>query len=63
MNMMYSPSELADEIGFDRRKVYRIYIQLGCPHEKDNRNHIWINGVDFRNWILDIYRKRELFAE
>jgi len=63
MNMMYSVSELAEEIGFDRRKVYRIYIPLGCPHTRDINRKIWINGLEFRNWILDIYRKRELLED
>ncbi len=63
MNMMYTPSELADEIGFDRRKIYRIYIPLGCPHIRDEKRYIWINGVEFRNWIKDIYRKRELLED
>jgi len=60
MNMMYSPSELAKEIGFERRQVYRVYIPLGCPHERDQHNHIWINGIDFKNWVLDLYKKKEL---
>ena len=60
MNMMYSPSELAEEIGFERRQVYRVYIPLGCPHERDRHNHIWINGIDFKNWVLDLYKKKEL---
>ena len=60
MNMMYSPSELADEVGFERRQVYRVYIPLGCPHDRDKHNRIWINGIDFRNWVMDLYRKKEL---
>lgn len=60
MNMMYSPSELADEIGFERRQVYRVYIPLGCPHDRDQHNHIWINGIVFKNWALELHRKREL---
>ena len=63
MDMMYTPSELAKEIGFDRRNVYRIYIPLGCPHKKGLNRQIWINGVELRNWILDIYRKKELLAD
>ena len=63
MNMMYTPSELAEEIGFDRRNIYRIYLHLGCPHERGQNNRIWINGVAFRDWILNIYRKRELTTD
>ena len=44
LNMLYSPSELANEIGFTKRQVYRVYIPLGCPHEKDSKGRNWING-------------------
>ncbi|HEY60840.1 MAG TPA: hypothetical protein G4N92_09205 [Anaerolineae bacterium] len=60
LDMMYSPSELAGEIGFNKRQVYRVYIPLGCPHEKDSKGRHWINGEDFRNWIIDLYQKRVL---
>ncbi|MBN1182211.1 MAG: hypothetical protein JXB49_07980 [Bacteroidales bacterium] len=63
MNMMYSPSELADEIGFDRRQVYRVYVPLGCPYERDQHNRIWINGVTFRDWIKQIYQKKDLLPD
>ena len=58
--MLYSPSELAHEIGFEVRQVYRVYIPLGCPHEKDSTGRLWINGKDFRNWVNDLYQKRNL---
>jgi hypothetical protein len=60
LNMMYRPSELASEIGFNVRQVYRVYIPLGLPHERDERNHIWIHGVTFREWVKDVYKKRKL---
>jgi hypothetical protein len=60
LDMEYTPSELANEIGFTQRQVYRVYIPLGCPHRKDDRRHIWINGKKFRSWVLNIYKKREL---
>ena len=60
MNMLYSPSELAEEIGFDRRQIYRVYLPLGCPHTRNKNNRVWINGIDFKNWILAIYKKKEL---
>lgn len=60
LDMMYSPSELANEIGFDVRQVYRVYIPLGCPHEKDSKGRHWINGILFRKWVGEIYQKREL---
>jgi hypothetical protein len=59
-DMMYRPSELAAEIGFSKRQVYRVYIPLWLPHERDEKNHIWINGVTFRDWVKEVYKKRKL---
>lgn len=60
LNMMYSPTELAEEVGFTRRQVYRAYIPLGCPHERDETNHIRINGIAFREWYKTTYKKMKL---
>lgn len=60
LDMLYSPGELANEIGFEVRQVYRVYIPLGCPHEKDPTGRLWINGEDFRNWVKELYQKRNL---
>ena len=35
LNMLYKPSELAEEIGFTVRQIYRVYIPAGCPCIKD----------------------------
>ena len=59
-DMVYRPSELAEEIGFEVRQVYRVYIPLGLPHERDEHNNIWINGLVFKEWILEKYRKTAL---
>ena len=55
--MMYRPSEIAKEIGFTRRQFYRVYIPLGCPHSRDERRHLWINGKEFRLWYIESYKK------
>ena len=60
LNMMYKPSEIANEIGFDTRQFYTIYIPLGLPHEKDPRNRIWINGIVFKDWINGLYTKEKM---
>jgi hypothetical protein len=60
LDMLYSPSELANEIGFDVRQIYRVYIPLGCSSEKDSKGRYWINGQLFRNWVNDLYQKRDL---
>ena len=59
-DMMYKPKELADEIGFNVRQVYRVYILYGCPHERDEWRHICINGLEFKNWIESTYKKIRL---
>ncbi len=60
LDMMYSPSELAKEVGFTVRQVYRVYIPVGCPHERDDKGHLWINGKEFRNWAKEVYKIRKL---
>ncbi|GAP20438.1 hypothetical protein [Leptolinea tardivitalis] len=60
LNMMYSPSELAEELGIDKNQVYRVYIKLNCPHVRDDFRHIWINGQEFKAWYLETYKKTEL---
>ncbi len=60
LNMLYTPREISDEVGFSLEQVYRVYIPLGCPHERDSRRHIWINGREFRSWYQDIYSKIKL---
>jgi hypothetical protein len=60
LDMLYTPSELANELGFTTRQIYRVYIPAGLPHERDERNHIWINGKVFREWAKEIYQKKEL---
>ena len=60
LNMMYTPSELASEVGFTVRQVYRVYIHAGCPCKRDEKRRLWINGKAFREWALEVYCKREL---
>jgi hypothetical protein len=57
LNMLYKPSELAEEIGFTNRQFYRVYIPLGCPHIRDQRKHIWINGCEFADWYEATFPK------
>ena len=47
LDMLYTPKELANEIGINVRQVYKVYIPAGCPHERDEHRHIWINGKAF----------------
>ncbi|MCB9112305.1 MAG: hypothetical protein H6634_13760 [Anaerolineales bacterium] len=59
-DMMYSPKELADEIGISTDVIYRGYLPLGCPHERNNKNYVSINGRAFLNWYEKTYAKLTL---
>lgn len=59
-NFYYTPSELAEEVGFSKDQIYRVYVPLGCPHKRDQRNHILINGIEFKKWYLETYKKEKL---
>ena len=50
LDMLYQPSEIADEIGCDAQRVYRVLIPAGCPHSRDEGGHIWIHGTTFKDW-------------
>ncbi|KXK15318.1 MAG: hypothetical protein UZ14_CFX002000614 [Chloroflexi bacterium OLB14] len=60
LDMMYSPKELANEIGISTDMIYRGYIPLGCPHERNNLNYILINGKQFLEWYEHAYKKIHL---
>lgn len=60
LDMEYTPGELAKEVGFTRRQVYRVYMKLGVPHRRDEGRHIWINGKQFREWYEATYPRTTL---
>ncbi len=58
LDMEYTPAELADEIGFRRRQIYRVYRKLpDFPCRVDDAKHLWINGAAFRDWYRYSYPK------
>ena len=60
LNMLYTPNELATEIGITQRQVYRVYVPVGCPSIKDEKRRLWINGRDFAGWYEATYPKQTL---
>jgi hypothetical protein len=60
LDMLYTPKELAEEVGITIDQVYRVYIPGGCPHTRDSFRHIQINGKLFRAWFEENYQKRSL---
>jgi len=59
MNVDLKASELAEELGISKNQIYRVYVPLGCPHTRDEHNHIWINGKQFKEWYEELYKKRK----
>jgi hypothetical protein len=59
-DMLYSPRELAEEIGINKDQVYMVYMPFGCPNKRDERNHILINGKEFADWYTRVYKKIHL---
>lgn len=62
LDMLYKPSELAEEIGFTVRQVYRVYIPLGCPCDHAP-GPVWINGKVFAEWYEATYPKQKLLED
>ena len=60
LDMLYTPRELAEEVGFTQRQVYRVYLPAGCPHERNQWGYLWINGKAFREWYEVTYPRAEL---
>lgn len=57
LDMLYSVSELADELGIHHDVIYKQLIPAGLPHTRDDNDHIWIHGPAAAAWILDQKRK------
>lgn len=57
LDMLYSISELADELKISRDTVYRTLIPAGLPHVKDDTGRLWVHGPAAAAWILDQKRK------
>lgn len=55
LDMNYTPAEIAREIGFGRRQFYRVYVPMGCPHERQPNGRIWVNGHEFSDWYQQTY--------
>ena len=48
--MLYKVRELAEELDTSRRTIRR-WARSGMPHQRDGRNHIWVNGEKFARWV------------
>jgi hypothetical protein len=50
--LLYKVSELADELQLPERTL-RDWLDMGAPHQRDQSNHIWVNGTRFKQWVND----------
>ena len=48
--MLYTPREICDELDI-AESTLRDWLQIDLPHQRDNRNRIWINGEEFARWV------------
>ncbi len=48
--MLYTPREICEELGI-AESTLRDWLQIDVPHQRDNRNRIWINGEEFARWV------------
>ena len=55
--MLYKVRELAEELDIPERTL-RDWLKNGAPHERDGRNRIWINGVEFAQWVQTNRKKK-----
>lgn len=50
LHMWYTPQEIANELGVSVQWVRRHALPAGCPHRRDETDHIWIDGRAFAEW-------------
>ena len=48
--MLYTPREICEELDI-AESTLRDWLQTDVPHQRDNRNRIWINGQEFARWV------------
>ena len=48
--MLFTPREICEELDI-AESTLRDWLQIDVPHQRDNRNRIWINGEEFARWV------------
>ncbi len=59
LNMLYKPSEIAEEIGVATDTIYRSYLPAGLPYIYDGEGNIWIHGPAFVSWARETISKKK----
>ena len=55
--MLYTLREIGQELGIPDSTL-RDWLQSGAPYQRDNRDHLWINGEHFSAWVKDQRKPR-----
>lgn len=50
LDMLYTPAELAEELGIDARMIYKAMIPAGLPVRRE-AGRIWIHGPEVARWL------------
>ncbi len=56
--MLYTPREICEELDI-AESTLRDWLQIDVPHQRDNRNRIWINGEEFARWVNNQRKPKE----
>lgn len=59
LDMLYKPSEIAEELGVSQDTVYRSYLPAGLPHSRDAQGRVWIHGPAFVAWAMETTAQRK----
>ncbi len=55
--MLYSVSEIAEELAIPAPTL-RDWLDQGMPQQRDARDHIWIDGRQFAQWVVESNQAR-----
>lgn len=56
--MLYTVSELSALLHIPDRTLRDWLAAKEAPHNRDNKNHIWINGTEFSAWVYRIQHSK-----
>ncbi len=62
LDMLYTPAELADELGLKQPEVYHKLLPAGLPHSKDDIGHVWLHGPEVAHWVRELKVERKPMA-
>jgi hypothetical protein len=57
LDMLYTPAELARELGISRRSIHDTLIPHGLPCQKDDKGRVWLHGPAVAAWVKELQAK------